>query len=384
MMAQTQAPVFNIEINMPEDLERLIMPTQGENTGRRATNTELVFDTDTYKEGDYVKCKNYVYRINKIKVDKNGRIAYAQSLTFVRSPPPIDEDITLATDTDIEKAIKNQGDLCLGTTEYGGKARLDSDLIHLHTFLTGKTGSGKTTTAKRLLIELAKVDDVTPIIIDTHDEYSEVLEKENIRYRYLNDGMSMTEYMTLDHLKEQHKLMMEAEVRDENVLLEYRNMIKQLLEYRPHWLIYNVAGMGLEEKQTTVSNLINQLFTLRKQGVVGKFVFFIDEAHNYAPQGRKAESKDMIMTLASEGRKFGFGLVVITQRPARLEKSVISQCNVAFIHKLTNPRDVNQASANTPGMSRGIKEQLPYLETGECFMTTPKLQTPIRISVKEV
>jgi len=65
----------------------------------------------------------------------------------------------------------------------------------------------------------------------------------------------------------------------------------------------------------------------------------IEEAHNYCPErnfGEKKSSK-ILRTIASEGRKFGLGLCVVSQRPARLDKSVLSQCSTQIIMKQQIP-----------------------------------------------
>ena len=70
----------------------------------------------------------------------------------------------------------------------------------------------------------------------------------------------------------------------------------------------------------------------------------IEEAHNFAPEGggRNNPAARVIQKIASEGRKFNLGLIVITQRPAQVSKGVLSQCSTQAIFRLINQNDLNQ------------------------------------------
>ncbi|HMA61156.1 MAG TPA: DUF87 domain-containing protein, partial [bacterium] len=73
-----------------------------------------------------------------------------------------------------------------------------------------------------------------------------------------------------------------------------------------------------------------------------KTLFVIEEAHNFAPErsGKSNLAYKYLKTIASEGRKFGVGLIVITQRPAYVSKDILAQCNSQAIFRLINPNDI--------------------------------------------
>jgi hypothetical protein len=71
-----------------------------------------------------------------------------------------------------------------------------------------------------------------------------------------------------------------------------------------------------------------------------------------------------LRTIASEGRKFGLGLMVISQRPARIDKNVLSQCNTQIIMKVTNPNDLKAISKGLEGISSEVEEELKRLPPG--------------------
>src|SRR5437773_10048697 len=76
----------------------------------------------------------------------------------------------------------------------------------------------------------------------------------------------------------------------------------------------------------------------------------VEEAHNFCPQVGQVASSKVFRTLASEGRKFGLGLVIITQRAAKVDKNVLSQCNTQVILKVTNPNDLKPIFAGVKGL----------------------------------
>jgi DNA helicase HerA-like ATPase len=83
-------------------------------------------------------------------------------------------------------------------------------------------------------------------------------------------------------------------------------------------------------------------------------VLVLEEAQNYIREGRKSEeesiSKQVFERIAREGRKFGLGLVVASQRPSELSKTVLSQCNSFVVHRLQNPEDLRYFREIVPGI----------------------------------
>jgi hypothetical protein len=396
-MTQQTPPltIVGVNITLPGDKNNEVRTVSVARV--RSSNTEFIFKTTTHSEGDYVEVEGHIYRVNKIEETQYGRFANALSLSFIPNPPSIHAEVHSASLEAIQDSLNLKGDITLGTSDFGGQATLESDQLFYHTFICGKTGAGKSVTAFKLMTELYAREEITVLVIDPHNEYTEIMKANGIPCQYVQDNTNYMEYFTTKYLQETGKTYLkarkDAEFKDVPEYEALNAWITNACDIirdrrnngaRPRWLVHNVSGMDVAQKRQTTANLIEALFNWRKQGIIGKFVVFVDESQWFAPQGEKAESKRTMMMLAAEGRKFEMGAVFITQRPARLEKSIISQCNVAFIHKLTNPHDINQAASNVPGMARGTREMLPYLETGECFMTLPKIHAPIRVKIDKV
>jgi hypothetical protein len=110
----------------------------------------------------------------------------------------------------------------------------------------------------------------------------------------------------------------------------------------------------------------------------------IEEAHNYIPErgfGRAA-STGIIRTIAAEGRKFGFGLLVISQRPARVDKNVISQCNTQIILRVTNPNDLRALSHGIEGLSADLEEEIMRLPPGTAMLVSNEIERPVTVRIR--
>ncbi len=103
--------------------------------------------------------------------------------------------------------------------------------------------------------------------------------------------------------------------------------------------ILNLRGSPPDIQELIVNRILTSLFEMRKINAIPPMLIITEEAHNYCPQQGSTASSKIMRTIASEGRKFGLGLVIITQRAAKVDKNVLSQCNTQIILKITNPND---------------------------------------------
>jgi len=125
-----------------------------------------------------------------------------------------------------------------------------------------------------------------------------------------------------------------------------------------------------EIQQMIVFKVVEELFSARKKGEIPGFVLVLEEAHNFCPErgyGEVASSK-IVRTIASEGRKFGISLCAISQRPARVDKNVLSQCNTQIILKVTNPNDLKAVCDSTEDISSGVRDEIKDLPIGSALI----------------
>lgn len=113
-----------------------------------------------------------------------------------------------------------------------------------------------------------------------------------------------------------------------------------------------------------------------------------DEAHLYIPQKSNVDSADQISIgvferIAKEGRKYGLSLVVISQRPSEVNKTILSQCSNFVSMRLTNADDQAVIRKLLPENLGGFSELLPMLDTGEALVVGDASLLPTRVRIDE-
>ncbi len=116
-------------------------------------------------------------------------------------------------------------------------------------------------------------------------------------------------------------------------------------------------------------------------------LFVLEEAHNFAPaQARTDAEKRSITTtrqIAQEGRKFGVGLVIISQRPSRLDETTLSQCNSFVIMRMVNPADQSFVRRVIETLGEDESKLLPDLDVGEALLSGQFINFPVLVRMKE-
>lgn len=152
--------------------------------------------------------------------------------------------------------------------------------------------------------------------------------------------------------------------------------------------IIDLKEANPEIQQIVVLKVAKELFTARKRGKIPEFFFILEESHNFCPErglGEVASSK-ILRIIASEGRKFGMGLGIISQRPAKVDKNVLSQCSTQIILKVTNPNDIKAIMESVEGIEFGTREEIKDLPVGVAMIvgaTEQPLFVDIRIRKSE-
>ncbi|MFX0096645.1 MAG: ATP-binding protein [Candidatus Hodarchaeota archaeon] len=142
---------------------------------------------------------------------------------------------------------------------------------------------------------------------------------------------------------------------------------------------------SLRKKQIIVAYLLWRLFSLRKIGEIAPFAIFLEEAHQFCPEARigSAISKNIIETVAREGRKFHSSLCLISQRPVRLSTTVLSQCNTHIILRVTNPYDLDHIRASSEQITRESLNMISTLPVGEALIVGAAVNYPIFVKIRK-
>ena len=140
-----------------------------------------------------------------------------------------------------------------------------------------------------------------------------------------------------------------------------------------------------------VSLVARLAFSIQQWTAPGKrhpIALFCDEAHLYIPERAQGDAANDVSIsvferIAKEGRKYGVGLVVISQRPSEVNRTVLSQCNNLIAMRLTNAEDQGVVRRLLPDSLGGFSDLLPILDTGEALVVGDASLLPSRIRIAE-
>jgi uncharacterized protein len=105
----------------------------------------------------------------------------------------------------------------------------------------------------------------------------------------------------------------------------------------------------------------------------------LDEAHTYLRAGEDSISSRTVQAIAKEGRKYGVGMLLVTQRPSELDETVLSQCGSIVALRMTNTRDKGHVSAAMQDELREMADVLSSLRTGEAIVSGEAVRIPSRV-----
>lgn len=147
------------------------------------------------------------------------------------------------------------------------------------------------------------------------------------------------------------------------------------------------------DQQVIVATLLRRLNQARMDTERGKVhsgesylpypVFvLIEEAHHFAPGGTEVVSTAILKQVLAEGRKFGIGVGLISQRPGKLDADVLSQCQTQCIMRIVNEIDQKSVAAAIEGVGRDLLDNLPALSKGQVIVAGAGVNTPVICRVR--
>ena len=319
------------------------------------------------------------------------------------------------------------------------------EVITKHMLVLGTTGSGKSYFAKLFLYRFVRERKAQIFILDPHGEYFEALKKWGVTSieRVLLEDTIFPVYpeeveelikgagyqnLVLGNTKEgkenKPKIMkfvkpslqttafssknladLFKELKaDEEAKKELLQLFKGLAENQEK--VYKELKRGLESKEQVVifdfskvteprsrvnlaGLIMQELFNQNKQAKEERLLV-LEEAHNFAPEvsygdvsaGKENLALTMARKIASEGRKFKLGLLVITQRPAQVSKYVLSQANTQVMFRTMNSSDLDAIMSYVEFTRKDIVELLPSFQTGTAVVSGLGAPFPFVVNVK--
>jgi hypothetical protein len=153
--------------------------------------------------------------------------------------------------------------------------------------------------------------------------------------------------------------------------------------------ILDLSGMPSSRLDLLLGSALDFIFEaaiwgrFQQSGMKEKpLLLVLEEAHRYLSNDSDGFAKDMIRRIAKEGRKFGVGSMLVSQRPSEIDETILSQCGTLIALRMTNSSDRSKVKSVMADSLTGIVDSLPILRTGEAVVTGEAIKLPMRCKFK--
>lgn len=116
-------------------------------------------------------------------------------------------------------------------------------------------------------------------------------------------------------------------------------------------------------------------------GIARPLLVVMEEAHRYLSRESDGPARQMVQRIVKEGRKFGVGAMIISQRPSEVDETILSQCGTFITLRLSNSSDRGKIQSSLPDNLAGVVDSLPVLRVGEAIITGEAARLPIRCRI---
>jgi DNA helicase HerA-like ATPase len=156
--------------------------------------------------------------------------------------------------------------------------------------------------------------------------------------------------------------------------------------------VINLSGVPNEVAGVSSAVIARTLFNLKvwqtsDERASDPVLLVCEEAHRYVPNRGEAQyeaAQEAIRRIAKEGRKYGVGLLLVSQRPSEVEGTVLSQCNSWIVLRVTNDADREHVKAILPDSMAGLTKMLSGLRRQEAIFVGQAAMLPSRIMIRDL
>jgi len=150
--------------------------------------------------------------------------------------------------------------------------------------------------------------------------------------------------------------------------------------------VLDFSGVPAAAADLAIGVVLNLLFEVALRGQQGgpgigrpsPILIVLEEAHRYLSASANALTRDSANRIAREGRKYGVGLLLVSQRPTELPTTALAQCGTVVSMRLSNSEDQGAIRAALPDTISGLAAVLPSLRTGEAIISGEAVVLPSR------
>jgi hypothetical protein len=151
--------------------------------------------------------------------------------------------------------------------------------------------------------------------------------------------------------------------------------------------ILDLSGVPISILNTIIGVLLRiiyeGLFWARNLSQGGKerpLLLVMEEAHNYL--NFEGSALSIVQKIVKEGRKYGIGTMIVSQRPSEINSTILSQCGTFFALRLANSTDRSHITSAVTDNLEGLTSMLPILKTGEAIILGESVKLPMRTIIK--
>ncbi|MCR8931609.1 ATP-binding protein [Pseudomonas sp. S11A4] len=152
--------------------------------------------------------------------------------------------------------------------------------------------------------------------------------------------------------------------------------------------ILDLSGVPPDILQTTIGAVLRILYealfwarNLSQGGRHRPLLIVMEEAHIYLNDSFKGMASKIVQRIVKEGRKYGIGAMIVSQRPSEIDPTILSQCGTFFSLRLTNSTDRAHITSALSDNLDGLTSMLPILRTGEAIILGEAVKLPMRTSI---
>lgn len=153
--------------------------------------------------------------------------------------------------------------------------------------------------------------------------------------------------------------------------------------------ILDLSGIPSEILTTLVGALLriiyDSLFWARNLSEGGRerpLLIILEEAHTYLSKGNDGPGAVAVRRIVKEGRKYGIGAMLVSQRPSEIDSTILSQCGSIFAMRLNNSNDRSHVNGAVTDNLEGLLNMLPALKIGEAIIIGESVNLPVRAIIE--
>jgi uncharacterized protein len=250
------------------------------------------------------------------------------------------------------------------------------------------------TDLKEIESKIQKIDNVvisadTPIFFNIDTLLSELITEKNAKTNATDKKPYESIILKLQAVRHDSRYsFLHSQIDNKKTIAEYFEFILGLGEKGTYLNILDLSGLPAEVRAVCVGVISRLCFDFKYWDLDPESIplnLILEEAHTYIPEDSDSKfniSKERVERIAKEGRKYGIGLTVVTQRPSNVSTTVLSQCGTYIALRLTNDIDQNKIKRLLPDTLAGQVDFLPSLRDGEAFVSGDSINLPRKVQFR--